>query len=133
MFLAHVHALNNGNTLLWQHPCNLSFLSFFCTREYDNIVSFFNMHKPIELHNFWCEGNNFLISAICDLARNRAEHATCARLILCVDKYDCVLIKADIGTVDTAMCICSTHNNGATHISLLYGFARLCGLYCKYN
>ena len=96
MFLLHVYTLNNRKAFLRQHLRHLSPFSFIRTREYDNIVSFFYMHKPVLLHHFRGERNNLFVTAFCDLARDRAKDATRTGLILRVNQHDRIFIEANV-------------------------------------
>ena len=87
------------------------------------------MKRDAVLHDFFGEGEDTVEALFLNLARDRPEDASCARLLLFVYQYDGVVVEAHMRAVGTDERLCRAHNKTLHNLFLLHGLARFGALH----
>lgn len=99
MTLYHVNAFDQDSVISPKGAQHSSSLTLILTGRHDDGISFANFHtmQMSYLDDLGSEVDDFLITSLGELTRDRTEHTVSARLLLyLVDKHDGVVVKADV-------------------------------------
>src|SRR3989344_3943055 len=124
MALHEVESLDEDRILRRDYSAYRTLSALALAGDYEHFVSFLDTHMHLE--NLGRERAYRLITAVDDLARDRAEDAVgLGLLFVLLDEHDRVFIESDVRAVLAAEGIGLAGDDGGVHALLLHRLARL--------